>query len=236
MASDHTLLPAAQPRRLQRLVGRNGGFWCLVVALLPIAMTRFGLIPVYESQKSLLPALAAFFCLLTLAYVFSQRHRMARAMFAARLLWTEVDPFPPRATSRMSINGGLAYMILGALSCAAVYLWGFEAGRASPTFPKLPPNSANAVLLAISYVTMFLLAEGAFTVVAVREHLQNVLGLTDAEVITGVPRPSERVAIAPPVTTRHPGVAVFSERSERLVPHGPTERDQFPSEFEHGKV
>ena len=58
------------------------GMWCLFVAALPIVVTRFGLIPVYESQKNLLPAYASFFCLLALAYVFSQRHRLARAMFA----------------------------------------------------------------------------------------------------------------------------------------------------------
>ena len=65
------------------------GVWCVAVGALPIVVTRFGLIPVYESQRSLLPAYASFFCLLALAFVFSQRHRMARAMFAPRLLWAE---------------------------------------------------------------------------------------------------------------------------------------------------
>ena len=65
------------------------GVWCLFVAVLPIVVTQFGLIPVYESQRTLLPAYASFFCLLALAFVFSQRHRMARAMFAPRLLWPD---------------------------------------------------------------------------------------------------------------------------------------------------
>ena len=79
------------------------GVWCLFVAALPIVVTQFRLIPVYESQRTLLPAYASFFCLLALAFVFSQRHRMARAMFAPRLLWpdesgahSKVRPGSPR--------------------------------------------------------------------------------------------------------------------------------------------
>jgi hypothetical protein len=204
------------------------GMWCLFVAALPVVVTRFGLIPVYESQKNLLPAYASFFCLLALAYVFSQRHRLARAMFAARLLWTDLDAVQSKKPNPLSINGGLAGMILGALGCAALYLWAFEGGRTSRDFPALPPSSMNAVLLALSFITLFLLASGAFAIVAVREHMQRVLGLSDAEVITGLPRSSEQTTNAAEVTglprsvdqttstapsaARHGGIAILSER------------------------
>lgn len=188
------------------------GMWCLFVAALPIVVTRFGLIPVYESQKNLLPAYASFFCLLSLAYVFSQRHRLARAMFAAPLLWSDLDPVQSKKPKPLSINGGLAGMILGALGCAALYLWAFEGGRTSRDFPALPPSSMNAVLLALSFITLFLLASGAFAIVAVREHMQRVLGLSDAEVITGLPRSAEPTTSAAPSAARHGGIAVLSER------------------------
>jgi hypothetical protein len=187
------------------------GIWCLAVATLPIVVTQFGLIPVYESQRSLLPAYASFFCLLALAFVFSQRHRMARAMFAPRLLWAEDDGPSAKVRTRLSINAALATMILGALVCTAVYLWAFEIGRTAPTFPRLPPSSMNAVLLALSFITMFLLASAAFAVVAVREHIQHVLGLTDAEVITGVPR-SIPVAASAAAVAHHAGISVVAER------------------------
>jgi hypothetical protein len=173
--------------------------WCLFVAALPIVVTQFGLIPVYESQRTLLPAYASFFCLLALAFVFSQRHRMARAMFAPRLLWPDETGAQVKGRTRMSINGALAAMILAALACTAIYLWAFEIGRATPTFPRLPPTSMNAVLLALSFIALFLLASAAFAVVAVREHLQHVLGLSDAEVITGLPRPPQ----PPPAAIAH---------------------------------
>lgn len=189
------------------------GVWCLVVAVLPIVVTRFGLIPVYESQRSLLPAYASFFCVLALAFVFSQRHRLARAMFAPRLLWTD-DGAQPKERTWPSINAALAAMILGALVCTALYLWAFEIGRSSPTFPRLPPTSMNAVLLALSFITMFLLASAALAVVAVREHIQHVLGLSDAEVITGLPR-----SMAPTVALAEIGphsMSVVGERSSRV--------------------
>lgn len=182
------------------------GVWCLFVAALPIVVTQFGFIPVYESQRSLLPAYASFFCLLALAFVFSQRHRMARAMFAPRLLWADDDGAAPKGRRRLSINAGLAAMILGALVCTAVYLWAFEIGRASPTFPRLPPSSMNAVLLALSFITLFLLASAAFAVVAVREHIQHVLGLSDAEVITGLPRSTPTAS----AVSHHAGISVAS--------------------------
>lgn len=199
------------------------GMWCLFVAALPIVVTRFGLIPVYESQKNLLPAYASFFCLLSLAYVFSQRHRLARAMFAARLLWADLDPVQSKKPNPLSINGGLAGMILGALGCAAIYLWAFEGGRTSRDFPALPPSSMNAVLLALSFITLFLLASGAFAIVAVREHMQRVLGLSDAEVITGLPRSAEPTTSAAPSAARHGGIAVLSERGGVRVSAGGSE-------------
>ena len=213
MAANRVPLHVPQSEKFTSPLRHYTGMWCLFVAALPIVVTRFGLIPVYESQKNLLPAYASFFCLLALAYVFSQRHRLARAMFAARLLWTDLDATQSKTSKHLSVNGGLAGMILGALGCAAVYLWAFEGGRTSPDFPALPPSSMNAVLLALSFITLFLLASGAFAIVAVREHMQRVLGLSDAEVITGLPRPAEQTTTAAPSAARHGGIAILSERS-----------------------
>jgi len=205
------------------------GLLCLLVAVTPVVVTRFGLIPVYESQRSLLPAYASFFCLLALAYVVSQRHRMARAMFAAQLLWADVDAVQSKASKRLSINNALAAMIIGALGCTAIYLWAFESGRTSRDFPTLPPSSINAVVLALSYITLFLLASAALAVVAVREHMQHVLGLSDEEVITGLPRPTEQTTSAVPSASRHGGITVVSERGGARVSAGGNE-DRFRSD------
>jgi hypothetical protein len=236
MATDRFFSNVSHHKAFTSPLRHYTGVWCLFVAALPVLMTRFRLIPVYESQKSLLPAYASFFCLMVLAYVFSQRHRMARAMFEARLLWGDLDAVQSKAAKRMSINGGLAAMILGALGCAAIYLWAFESGRTSRDFPTLPPSSMNAVLLAVSYITLFLLASASFAVVAVREHMQHVLGLSDAEVITGLPRTAELTTSATPSAARHGSITVLSERGggARVSAGGDNERfsgeEQFKSE------
>ena len=216
MTADRLPLAVSQNKTLSNLFRNYTVLWCLFVAALPVVVTRFGLVPVYESQENLLPAYASFFCLLALAYVFSQRHRMARAMFAARLLWSDVEALQSKSSTRLSMNVGLVVMILGALGCAAIYLWAFETGRTSPGFPTLPPSSTNAVLLALSYIMLFLLASAAFAVVAVREHMQHVLGLSDAEVITGLPASAELTSGATPVASRVGGIAVISERGARV--------------------
>lgn len=168
------------------LRGNFTGLWCIVFALLPVAATEFGLVPIYGAQRRLLPAGATFFCFLGFTYVFSLRHSFARAMFGARLprgaeTWR-------RAVRRVSVDHLPAGLILASLGAAATYLAAFESGRGQPTFPALPRDSADAVVLALSFVGMFLLAEAAFAIMAVREYLQDVLGLSDAVVIAGVPR------------------------------------------------
>jgi hypothetical protein len=81
----------------------------------------------------------------------------------------------------------------------------------------------NAVLLALSFITLFLLASGAFAIVAVREHMQRVLGLSDAEVITGLPRSAEQTTSAAPSAARHGAIAVLSERGGVRVSAGGSE-------------
>jgi hypothetical protein len=187
------------------------GLWCLVVAVLPIVVSQFELIPIYESQRRLLPAFASFFSLLTLAFVFSQRHRMARALFSPRLLWADTDAAHSEPRTALSIHAALAGTIAGALVCAAMYLWAFEIGRGSPAFPRLPPSSLNAVLLALSFITLFVLASASCAIVAVREHVQGVLGLSDAEVITGQPRSMSAMATAAP--SHQTRINVVAERT-----------------------
>ena len=162
--------------------------WCIVVASLPIIAAQFALVPIYESQRLMLPAYGTFFCLLAFAYVFSLRHGLGRAMF----LTSTVRPDTPDRRHRVSINLLLACLILASIGAAAMYLWVFESGRSSPTFPKLPTSSQEAVMLALSYVAMFVLAEGAFAIMTVREYLQDVMGLSDADAVVGTPSISEK--------------------------------------------
>jgi hypothetical protein len=69
--------------------------WGLTVAagiltLLPIAVARYGLLPVYQGHGAFLTFYAPFVCLLAVAYVIYVRDSLARLMFAHLL-----DPPPP---------------------------------------------------------------------------------------------------------------------------------------------
>jgi hypothetical protein len=84
------------PRRLPETSGYSAavrsalGFTALVVTLLPIPVTYFGILPTYQVHGWFLLVYAPFLCLLTLSYLFYVRDSLARAMFRDVL-----DPPPP---------------------------------------------------------------------------------------------------------------------------------------------
>ena len=62
----------------------------VVITLLPIPVTYFGILPAYQDHARLLLFYAPFLCLLTMCYLFYVRDSLGRAMFADVL-----DPPPP---------------------------------------------------------------------------------------------------------------------------------------------
>jgi len=53
----------------------------IVVASLPIPVASLGLVPAFSSQRKLLSVFSSLFCFLTLGFIFSLRHMIARAYF-----------------------------------------------------------------------------------------------------------------------------------------------------------
>jgi hypothetical protein len=62
----------------------------VVITLLPIPVTYFGILPAYQDHARFLLFYAPFICLLTMCYLFYVRDSLGRAMFADVL-----DPPPP---------------------------------------------------------------------------------------------------------------------------------------------
>jgi hypothetical protein len=70
-----TAIATSQASRVGRALVRNfTGLWFTLLAALPVIATEFGVIPMYDSQRRLLPACAPFFCFLGFACIFSLRH------------------------------------------------------------------------------------------------------------------------------------------------------------------
>src|SRR4051794_10613179 len=74
----------------------------ILVAALPIPVTSFKLLPVFEAQQKILSVYTPLFCFLLISYVFFCRHSFARWMFPVRKSTTErriasILPFLPLA-------------------------------------------------------------------------------------------------------------------------------------------
>ncbi len=166
----------------------------LITALLPIPITAFGVIETYKFQTKILATYTSLYCFLVLAFVFFSRHQLGRAMF--RKLNSPRQRFWQKAVRLLPM-----LLIVGSLMFAFAYhealrnsvsdkrtSVGLPASEVSDevilerSFESKTPESTR---LMIFYLGIFITAEGAFVLMAMREHLQDVLKLTEVELIKG---------------------------------------------------
>jgi hypothetical protein len=162
----------------------------LVTAALPIPVRSSHLIPAFASQEKFMNTYTSMSCFLVFAYVFYSRHGLARWMFARRgggyvalRLWVSVLP---------------VLLICCSIGCAIAYH--HELGEALDALAAAGARLPSSVLLSkidareipgsggliVVYLGMFVFAELAFVLMAIREYLQDVLNLEERELIFGV--------------------------------------------------
>ena len=161
----------------------------LVTAALPIPVRSLHLIPAFASQEKFMNTYTSMSCFLVFAYVFYIRHTLARWMFARRgehfavRFWVSVLP---------------VLFICGSTGCAIAYH--YELGGALDALAAAGARVPSSVLLSkidareipgsggliVVYLGMFVFAESAFVLMAIREYLQDVLKLEERELIFGV--------------------------------------------------
>ncbi len=164
----------------------------LVAASIPIPVATWKLIPMYSQQRGFLTVYASLFCFLLVAFVFSIRHRLARAMF-----------FEGRMSGVLAVLPGL--FIVLTLACIVIYhgliLKSIEEVRSLGLSTKSmqllleqvdPTQIPYAVELAASYLAIFIFAELAFVLMAIREYLQDVLHLDERALLQGKVRGQKR--------------------------------------------
>lgn len=160
----------------------------LVTAALPIPVASLNLIPTYASQTKFLNTYASLVCFLVFAYIFYNRHALAKAMFHKR-----GERLSPRAWISVlpaifvvcSIGSAIGYHAILGSSLETLSL----AGAHVPTsillakidYREIP---SGQTLIAL-YLGMFIFAESAFVLMALREYLQDVLGLDERSLISG---------------------------------------------------
>ncbi len=165
----------------------------VVVAALPIPVTTLGLIPTYSAQTYLLSTYTSLFCFLVLGFVFYGRHQLARYLFEEgfsswrdRVWWHLLAWLP---------------LVLTVVCFLLVILYhntlddSLQMLQASPPAERVAHGDEALLLLTplrdiprrwtllLTYVGMFVSAEAAFVVMAMKEYLQDLLGLSDQALI-----------------------------------------------------
>lgn len=185
----------------------------LVTAALPIPVAKLHLIPTYASQSKFLNTYASLICFLIFAFIFYIRHILARAMFhrtpqqVSARGWITVLPFLCIAASIACVIG-YHIELDASLSLIAAH------GVLAPTQTLLTQIDYREIPLAepliVLYLGMFVFAEAAFVLMAMREYLQEILGLEEQELIDETAQP----AIQPGDS----GLAAPARRMRRTTP------------------
>ena len=159
----------------------------VVTASLPIPVAAFHLIPAYEAQSKFLSTYTSMFCFLMLGYIFYIRHTLGRLMF-----FTKPDG---HVAIRAFVSVVPLLLILASLSLIFLYhhylldsLTAFsERGVMASTADLLKSadyrDIPDSIALTVCYLGMFLTAEAAFILMALREYLQDVLKIQDTTLI-----------------------------------------------------
>ena len=194
--SQHSTASQPEPRRIQafaRFFKQYMSVSSIIAASLPIPVTALKFIPTYAAQTRFLSVYASLSCFLLLAFIFYSRHALARWMFySGKRKWA----------SRVFVDLLPLLMILACGCSIAAYHWllqnslqeamldwvrrGVAIGATEAVLQKTDymeiPGSTGLVA---SYLAIFLTAEAAFVLMAIREYLQDLLGLTEAQLVTG---------------------------------------------------
>lgn len=168
----------------------------VVTASLPIPVAAFHLIPTYAAQEKFLSTYTSLFCFLMLAYLFYIRHSLGRLMFFTR------------ADGHVRFRAFVALvpflLILGSLCLVALYHHFLMASLLVFTQQGVTNSSTDilksvdyreipySLQLTVCYLGMFLTAESAFILMALREYLQDVLKLQDASLIRVLKAPGKK--------------------------------------------
>jgi len=176
----------------------------IVTAALPIPITAFNLIPTFHVQTKLLSVYTSLFCFLILGFIFYIRHELARIMFPdfsqkakrrpqLNKLWRLFISFLPLLLIASSIIAAFQYNDVLNLNVNAIIENGVLSDQ-MPTFTEVleraqPTDLKYGSRLMVLYLAIFVLAEAAFVLMAIKEYLQDLIGLEEMDLILLRSRP-----------------------------------------------
>lgn len=165
----------------------------IVAAAVPIPVASLKLIPAYSEQRGFLTVYSSLLCFLLLAFLFSIRHRLSRVMFTAGRR-SALLAVVPLSCILLTVGCIWGYHVTLQQSVAQFRLMGVNATSAeilkAADYSEIPYASRLCVL----YLGIFLFAETAFVLMALREYLQDVLRLDEISLLRGDAGLAERRA------------------------------------------
>jgi len=172
------------------------GVSSVVAAALPVPVTQLKLIPVYAAQKGILSVYTSIFCFLILSFIFYTRHSLARLMFPEYAdPVTEFKVKTGRIELKSVIRIFITYLplifIALSLFCIFEYHQIFNVSIATALIGKdnesqvRLENIPYGTLLMVLYIGVFISTEASFILMAIKEYIQDELGLTEKDLIYG---------------------------------------------------
>lgn len=180
-----------EAKRIRQFAGyfRNYmGVSTVVVAALPVPVAYLRMIPMHEADRGSTSVITSLVCFLLLAFIFS-RHRLATILFPDERssiawgsdspgLWLRLQMMNTSGLRRFLLSFTILLLILAAVKLFLDYqLTWMESALHRPPSTRLS--------LMFQYLGFFACAEAAFVLMATKEYLQELLGLSDNDVIRG---------------------------------------------------
>lgn len=169
--------------------------WTVVAASLPIPLTEARLIPMYKVQRGYLSVYATLLCFLLLGFIFYTRHFIARWLFSDQLAgggYPRSRPWLPLLLILLTVTFIAAYQ--KTLVDSVSQQRRDNEGMSSASIPL----DTDAILertdlqhihadgwLAFFYIAFFVAAECSFIFMAMKEYLQDLLGISEISLIRG---------------------------------------------------
>jgi hypothetical protein len=173
----------SQENRLQIFANIFKGYMgimpILTAALAPL-LTAMNVIPAYESQRKPLATMAGVLGFLLLGWLFYVRRTIALGSIKHGYRWF--------------FNSCPLFLIAGSIICYVSYANTLDrslAGTVSATITRaqalstVEPGGPASLQLQLLYLGMFLFAEGAFVMMALREYANDVRGISEREWMFG---------------------------------------------------
>jgi hypothetical protein len=190
MTDDAKTTASANTTRLEVFANFFKGYMSvstIVAASIPIPVASWKLIPIYSQQRGFLTVYASLFCFLLLAFVFSIRHRLAAPMFTRGRRGAVIAALPfvfiVLTLACIVMYHALIQQSIGDLRALGLRM------TTTDLLDKVDVTEIpHAIELAACYLGIFIFAEAAFVLMAIREYLQDLLHLDEAALLRATPR------------------------------------------------